>query len=298
MAPSPEGTGRLWVSHLDNQERAALRETEEWLLAPPSFVGRSMQVLGRPFGFAFGRLPAGFRDGVSERVLKVLQGVQAGSEGTFNRKRLMDTLSAAVGADITRPEMLFDHRFEDLDPIVDELRKSYQRAALVEGGATGAVGLPGLLIDVPALYLMIFRQVSQIATCYGFDTTREEETAYLFKVVDVGHYLDSADKRRGMLDLETLSSLIRQGVPLQDLERTVLAKGLQALAQKLTATLVQRKMAQAVAVVGAAVGAGVNRQLVTDIGLTAFHAYRRRFLREAAALRDPSIGSAAGAQRQ
>lgn len=289
MGPSPEGTGRLWVSYLDARERAALRETEEWLLAPPGVVGRSLQVLARPFGYAFGRLPAGFRDGLSERILKVLRTVQSGSEGTFNRKRLLDTLSAAVGADITRPELLFEHRFEDLDPIVLELRKSYQKAALLEGGAAGAAGLPGLMIDVPALYLLIFRQVAQIATCYGFDTTREEETAYLFKVVDVGHHLDSAHKRRGMLELETLSALIRQGVPLQDLERTVLAKGLQAMAQKLTATLVQRKMAQAVAVVGAAVGAGVNRQLVTDVGLTAFHAYRRRFLQEAAALRGPAF---------
>ncbi len=286
MAPSPEGTGRLWISQLDAKERAALRETEEWLLAPPSFVGRSMKVLGRPFGFAFGRLPRSFRDGLSERILRVLQAVRAGSEGTFNRGRLMDTLSAAVGADIIQPELLFQHRFEDLDPLVHELRRSYQRAALVEGGAAGAAGLPGLLVDVPALYLMIFRQVAQIATCYGFDTTREAETAYLFKVVDVGHHLDSDLKRRGMLELESLSSLIRQGVPLQDLERTVLAKGLQALAQKLTATLVQRKMVQAVAVVGAAVGAGVNRQLVTDVGLTAFHAYRRRFLREVAAVRE------------
>ena len=281
-------TARLWVSYLDPAERAALRETEEWLLAPPSWVGRSLRLLNRPLEFAYNRLPEGFRDNLSARILKILRAVQKGSELSFNRQRLLDELSAAVGADITSPPMVQEHRFESLDPVVHGLRSSYQRAAFLEGGATGAAGLPGLVVDVPSLYLMVFRQTAQIATCYGFDIQTENELAYLFKVVDVGHFLDNERKRRGMLELETLDQLIRSGAPLQDLERTALAKGLQALAQKLTAHLVQRKLAQTVALVGAAVGASVNRQLVTDVGWTAFHAYRRRFFQEVAHQRQTS----------
>ena len=76
--------------------------------------------------------------------------------------------------------------------------------------------------------------------------------------------------------------LIRRGLPIQDLERAAVAKGLQALARKLTARLARRKVAPSIAVVGALIGAGVNRALVNDVGLTAFYSYRRRFLREVA----------------
>ena len=48
------------------------------------------------------------------------------------------------------------------------------------------------------------------------------------------------------------------------------------------------------AFVGGAVGAVINRQLLEDVGLTARHAYRRRFLRHAALHRLLTGSRAAG----
>jgi len=76
--------------------------------------------------------------------------------------------------------------------------------------------------------------------------------------------------------------MIREGIPLKDIERLALAKGLQALSRQLAAGLVRRKAAQAVVLVGGLVGAGVNHQLVADVGTVAWQAYRRRFVVELA----------------
>lgn len=277
---------RAWVGLLTDDERRALREIEDWVHKPPGAVGRTMAMLGKPLDFAYQRLPSALKEGMSEKVVGVLSAVRENSRRSFDQQELLDRLSAAVGRDITHPEQLFDHDFRPLDRIAKDILKKHRRAALLEGGAAGAAGLPGLVLDVPALYWLIFRTVQQIAICYGFEVSKEPEIAHIFKVVDVGHHLESDKKRRGMLELESLQSLIRQGVTLQDLERTFLAKGLQALARQLTASLAKRKLAQSVAVVGALVGASVNRQLVADVGLTAVYAYRRRFLREIAYRRE------------
>jgi TRAP-type mannitol/chloroaromatic compound transport system permease large subunit len=79
---------------------------------------------------------------------------------------------------------------------------------------------------------------------------------------------------------------MRRGAPVKDLERTVVAKSLQTLSRQLSSRLVQRKLAQTLLVVGALIGAGVNAALVSDVGITAIHAYRRRRLRQTALRRE------------
>ena len=120
----------------------------------------------------------------------------------------------------------------------------------------------------------------------GFPAHTPAEKRYLLQVVNVGHHLELRDRRCALLELEQLESELElKSESAEDLQRTMLAKSVQILAGKLASTLLQRKAAQSVAFVGGAVGAIINRQLMEDFGLTAMHAYRRRFLKRAASLR-------------
>lgn len=275
-------TGRLWVGRLTDDEREVLKETEAWLLEPPGLLARSLAIIGKPIDFAYRRVPESIREAINRKIYGVLEAVRQSSGNSVRPQETFDRISAEVGRDVTHLDQLFEHDVRCLDRIALEFLHSGRRAAAFEGGATGLAGLAGLVVDVPALYWLIFRTVQSMAICYGFPIDTPEEVAHILKVVDVGHHLESDKKRRGMLELESLQVLIRRGLPIQDLERAALAKGLQALARKLTANLARRKVAQSMAVVGALVGAGVNRALVNDVGLTAFYSYRRRFLREVA----------------
>ncbi|MCA9792253.1 MAG: EcsC family protein [Candidatus Eremiobacteraeota bacterium] len=275
-------TGRLWVGRLTDDEREVLKETEAWLLEPPGLLARSLAVIGKPIDFAYNRVPESIREAINRKIYGVLSAVRESSGNSVRPQETFDRISAEVGRDVTALDQLFEHDVRCLDRVALEFLQAGRRAAAFEGGATGLAGLAGLVVDVPALYWLIFRTVQSIAICYGFPIDSAEEVAHILKVVDVGHHLESDKKRRGMLELESLQVLIRRGLPIQDLERAAVAKGLQALARKLTARLARRKVAQSIAVVGALIGAGVNRALVNDVGLTAFYSYRRRFLREVA----------------
>ena len=151
------------------------------------------------------------------------------------------------------------------------------------GGVTGVAGAPGLIADIPSLYFLIFRTVHQIAICLGHPAHTPIERRYLLQVVNVGHHLELRERRCALMELDRLEDEISEkSGTTEDLQRAMLAKTVQLLARKLTSTLIQRKAAQTVAFVGGAVGAVINRQLVEDVGITARHAYRRRFLKRAA----------------
>ncbi len=270
-------------AHLEPAEREVLDEVEAWTRAPAGTLSRALKLVGVPFDRAFGRIPESFRTALAEAIHGALSSVRRTSVLTFSSQALLDRISARIGRDVgTEPDQIFRAGVRDLDEVAREILAFHRRAAALQGAAAGAAGLVGLLADVPALYTLLYRCIQEIAVGYGFPVRDLYEEAHMMKILDLGHFLEDERRRVGFQELATLQDMIRSGTPLQDLERLALAKGLQTLSRHLAAGLVRRKTAQAVALVGSLVGAGVNHQLVHDVGTVAFQAYRRRFVVEVA----------------
>ncbi len=276
--------GRPWQEYLKPDEREILKQTEAWIEKPQGIVGRALGFLGKPLDMAYDRVPAGLKETIGQAIYGVLAKVAGYSEGHVRPQHIFDLLSQQSGLDVTRADQVSRLPIQALDKIARKVINAHRATALVEGGATGAAGLPGLVADIPALYYLVFRSVQEVALCYGFLPDAPDEMDHIFKVVDVGHYLESEKKRKGMLEIERLQDMISSNAPLKDVERTMIAKTLQTLARQLATAITRRKLAQTVALVGGLVGASVNQALLADVGDTAFYAYRRRFLmREAQA---------------
>jgi hypothetical protein len=176
-------------------------------------------------------------------------------------------------------ERIFTVDLAVVEKIATDKVKSAKGLAVVQGGLTGLGGAPGLLADIPTLYFLLFRTVHQVALCFGYPADNDAERRYLLQVVNAGHHLEWRERRCALMELDALEALAEdKQAASEDMQRTLLAKSVQQLAKKLAATLITRKAAQTVALVGGAVGAVINRQLLEDVGLASFHAYRRRFL--------------------
>lgn len=270
--------------YLTQDERARLAETEEWLEAKPSRFKKLMGLTGKPLQWAYDKTPESFKNSVSEAIFNVLCKMRDGAATTIDRRKVFDRIQQINGP-LKGAGGLLKVPIGILEDVSKDSIKKAKASCAAEGALTGSAGLPGILVDIPALYALLFRLIQEVATCYGFPIKPEQEQAHILKVLDIGHHLENTAKRQGMKELQSIQDMIREGVPVRDLERFAVQKGLQAMARQLGIALTQRKAAQSVVLVGGVVGAGVNYQLATDIGEVAFHAYRRRFLLEVALAR-------------
>lgn len=271
-----------WSVYLKPHERALLRESEEWLHRPPGMWSKVMEKMDRPMEYAYSKVPDHVKAGVGRAIHGVLQQLMTTSETTVGERAVLDTLCEAASREISRLKDVRRVEVRVLDRVAHKSVLFHRRAAAFEGGASGFAGLAGMVVDIPALYGLIFRMLQEISLVYGFPVHTDEEKAHLLKVLDVGHRTEGESRREGMREIEEVQSLLHAGVPSREIEKQVILRSLQALAEKLGLHLTQRKLAQTIAVLGSLVGAGVNWQLLGDVGETACHAYRRRFLMELA----------------
>ena len=277
---------RSWVGKLSGEEQQALKASETFFQRPSGRFQKALGKIGRPLSFLLKASPQKFQNGVTSAIHGVLTTVADGAEAGSSEAALIDQMCQDLGWELQPWERIFEADFQILEKVAQQKLKAAKNFAVVQGGVTGVTGAPGLLADIPSLYFLLFRVVHQVAICMGFPAHTPAEKRYLLQVVNVGHHLELRDRRCALLELEQLESELElKSESAEDLQRTMLAKSVQILAGKLASTLLQRKAAQSVAFVGGAVGAIINRQLMEDVGLTAMHAYRRRFLKRAASLR-------------
>jgi uncharacterized protein (DUF697 family) len=149
---------------------------------------------------------------------------------------------------------------------------SYCKTGAAEGGITGAGGFLMSMADFPILIGIKIKMLFEIASLYGYDVKDYRERLYILHIFqlafsskvgaqNVFKQMDNWDQKLFVLpenaenfDWQTFQQEYRDYIDLA-------------------------KMAQLLPVVGAAVGAVANYQLIKKLGKTAMMAYRLRILK-------------------
>jgi len=81
--------------------------------------------------------------------------------------------------------------------------------AIVQGALTGATGLVGSTVDVPASLVMSLRMIYQVGRSYGFDLNKESDqdiVQFIFKQIDLGLI---AEKQTLLMAIKAISSTLQ-----------------------------------------------------------------------------------------
>lgn len=81
--------------------------------------------------------------------------------------------------------------------------------ASLQGALTGATGVIGSTIDVPASIVMSLRTIYQVGRAYGFELSKDTEqeiVQFIFKQIDLGVI---AEKQAVLMGLKTLSNMLQ-----------------------------------------------------------------------------------------
>ena len=182
------------------------------------------------------------------------------------------------GHDVHRHADVFKLDLEQVDAVVGWLDAKYTGLAFAEGATAGAAGVPGLIADIPALVTLNLRAIAEYATYYGFDVASQRERVFAMNVLGLASSPSDAAKAPVMAQLARIAADAAKKKAWKTLEEHAFVEVVQQIARALGIRLTKAKLAQAVPIMGAAVGGGFNAYYTARVCDAAYHLYRERFL--------------------
>lgn len=242
----------------NDYERAQIVEIAEWKGKPPStaakWLGRAAAPLDKAMRAAFSE----------ETIEKALAEANKLASKTLHED-----------ADAPLPSNL-----EAADTEAKTSRKWAIGMAGASGASAGAAGFAGLVIDIPFTVAMALRAIRRIGAAYGYQS--EGESEFAMRVLSAAAANTASEKDNALAALE---DDYEGEVTNHAASRSMIAKegavfATRGLAAALARNLAGRKAAQAIPVVGAAIGAAASASFIDDVSTAAQRIYQERFLRD------------------
>jgi len=246
-------------------ERDQIREIAEWKGTEPGQVARWLGRMAGPVDKAI-------RSALTEETVE-----NALAEANRLAGKSLAERTDAAPADLERG-----------DAAALDTRNWAVGYAAASGAGAGAVGLPGLVVDIPFTVTMSLRAIRRIGADYGFrDET--EESAFAMRVLAVAAANSADEKNHAIAVIEREADVPESNIGAS---RSAVGKesaifATRSIAAAVARNLVGRKAAQAIPVIGAAIGAAASMSFLDDVCTAARRLYQERFLRDRAILDRP-----------
>lgn len=201
---------------------------------------------------------------------------------------LTDTKDVVRDAGLHSVAELKTHDLETSDALANDVHNWAIGLATTEGAVAGAVGLPGLLLDIPAVIVIALRTIHKIGVCYGFEVKSKGDKDFILAVLAESGANDMNEKLAALTTLREIEvSLAKQSWKMMaetaaanSISKEAGIIGVKSLARQLGINLTKRKALQAIPILGAVVGASANGWYIKEVGWSARHAFQERWLLE------------------
>jgi len=248
-------------------DKRAIAEIHQWKTPELSWFGQAMRAVDWPLSQAGDWILE--QQLVGAAIRKAISGVVGvcndAAQWSVRQEAIYDEFRRA-GHDLETPDDFASLRLEDIDRVVGYLDAKYKGLAAVEGAATGVAGLPGIVVDLPALVMLNLRAIGEYATYYGFDVTVQHERLFAMNLLGLASSPKDTAKQIAMAELVQIARDVAMRRSWTALEEHAFVQVIQQIARAVGIRLTKAKLAQVVPAVGAVVGPGVNDQRLSATG--------------------------------
>lgn len=237
-----------------NYEEKITIELEFWkrkMRLKPSFFNKITNNVQKKIN---SYIPEKIHTAITVTIKNMIKGVLYGSTYTTSKMPVL--------------EMSLVHR----EALVKQKIDNYCKTGAAEGGITGAGGFLMSMADFPILIGIKMKLLFEIAALYGFDVKDYRERLYLLYIFQLA-FSSQQGRTKVFMHLENWED------KLHILPENVDNIDWKTLQQEYRDYIDLAKLAQLLPVVGAAVGAIANYQLIKQLGETAMQAYKMRLLK-------------------
>jgi len=239
---------------MDKYQQHIALELQFWkleVMKKPSLMGNiATKVQGKINSY----IPQKVHNAITATIKQMIKAVLFGSEIT--------------SSDMPPAEMSLLHR----EALVKAKIDSYCKTGAAEGGITGAGGFLMSMADFPILIGIKIKLLYEIAALYGFESRNFRERLYILHIFQLAF----SSKKGGQKILAQMENWDQKLLLLPESGDQF---DWQTFQQEYRDYIDLAKLAQLLPVVGAAVGAVANYQLIKKLGKTAMMSYRMRLLK-------------------
>lgn len=235
----------------DNYQQQIKYELDFWemeLMKKPSMFGNLASKVQTKIN---SYIPTKVHKAITVTIKQMVKGVLFGSQ---------HTTSAMPSQDIS-----LMHR----EALVKSKIESYSKTGAAEGGITGAGGFLMSMADFPILIAIKIKLLFEIAALYGYNVSDYRERLYILHIFQLAFSSKTGAQRvyEQMKNWDEKLIVLPESADQFDW---------QTFQQEYRDYIDLAKLAQLLPLVGAAVGAVANYQLIQKLGKTAMMAYRMR----------------------
>lgn len=265
---------------LSSYDKNALTQIQKWKNPEVGAIGKFLEVINKPIDKAGDVIFSA--PGVGVVLKKSVEGLTGVcndfAQWTVRKEAIYEEYRNAGFSQIVKASDINGLNLSEVDSIVGFLGAKYKGIAALEGAGTGLAGAFGIPPDLIALISMNLRAIGEYATYYGFNNESQEERLFALNVLTYASSPTDASKQLAMAQLVRIAKDVAKNKAWRDLEKHAFVQIIQQIAKALGIRLTKAKLAQAIPLTGAAVGAGFNAYYTTKVCETAFNLYRERFL--------------------
>lgn len=258
------------------------KEIKEWENETPSLVSGIADIALLPAQKAAELLvPQSVIETVSKALEGLLNSLLFTSDYTFSDLDVISTVEERNPSLNSLDRIYCSNDIESMDSAADYYWNQNLVAAIAQGGITGAAGLLGLVANLPALYTVVFRCIQQIALCYGFDTSKDEEKVFMLGILTIASSSDIETKQSALIFLKQIQTDLAKKTWKKLAEeggRASIGSIIRQAAKNIGINLTKRKALMLVPAIGAVIGASFDGMYLQDIARTAKNCYRKKKL--------------------
>lgn len=174
--------------------------------------------------------------------------------------------------------------------ISDKLANNVHNWALpiagTEGGICGAIGLPGMVADIPAIITFALRTIHKIGLCYGYKSTTQEDIQFVYAIMSAAGANTMEEKNIALLTLKQLNVILTKQTWKKMAEKAAQNKmtneafliTIKGLAKQLGINITKNGAKKAIPIIGGGVGAAMNVAFIQDISWAARRCFQERWL--------------------
>jgi hypothetical protein len=264
------------MDELNEYERAQVRAIADWKKEEPGVVSQAFGIIVEPLAWLVQKV-------VPESAIAGALDF-ASTAGQW----LTDTEDILHEAEAKKVSELRPKNLQLSDRLADNVHNWAIGIAVAEGAATGAFGLFGAPVDVPAIITIAMRTIHKIGVCYGYECESEHDRNFVRGILAASGANSMEEKLGALATLQALKVIVArqtwkgmaEKAAQSQLSKEAALVGLRNLAKQLGVNITKRRALAAIPAIGALVGGSVNGWYIKDVGWAARRSFQERWLAE------------------